>query len=151
MSWSSWSTTSLLTRSHSMLLISLSILRSLISECRRELGLFAASIVRCLDQSLTYALSPNLSGASGTSSTIGVDLELAVAAGTAFTAFATYATASTFGADDVALKTYLSVLDKFAALATFTPPSGAKLVTGTEKDGSGEKRNISDDFEIRNR
>lgn len=138
---------------YSMLLISLSILRSLISDCRRELGLFASSIVRCLDQSLSYALHPNSSGTSGTSSTVGVDLELAVATGTVFTAFATYATASTFGADDAALSTYLRVLDNFAAMATFTPGSAAiKIMPISEKNlRDGEKGNISDDFEVRNR
>lgn len=137
----------------SMLLISLSILRSLISECRRELGLFATSIVKCIDQSLSYALSPNISGASGTSSTVGVDLELAVAAGTAFTPFATYATASTFGADDAGLQTYLSALERFAEMATFVPtssvPRGVPLAEKNTHDG--EKGRASDDFEIRNR
>lgn len=136
-----------------MLLISLSILRSLISECRRELGLFATSIVKCIDQSLSYALSPNLSGASGTSSTVGPDLELAVAAGTAFTPFVTYATAPTFGADDAGWQTYLSVLDKFAEMATFLPSSPAsRAAPPTEKNGGeGEKARPADDFEIRNR
>ena len=136
-----------------MLLISLSILRSLISECRRELGLFATSIVKCIDQSLSYALSPNMSGASGTSSTVGVDLELAVAAGTAFTPLVTYATASTFGADDAGWQTYLSVLDKFAEMASFEPSeTAARTTPNTEKNGNGgEKARTTDDFEIRNR
>jgi hypothetical protein len=136
-----------------MLLISLSILRSLISECRRELGLFATSIVKCVDQSLSYALSPNISGASGTSSTVGVDLELAVAAGSAFTPFATYATASTFGADDAGLQTYLSVLERFAEMATFEPTSGVpRVAPSPEKSANGgEKGRASDDFEFRNR
>jgi hypothetical protein len=132
-----------------MLLISLAILRSLISECRRELGLFALSIVNCIDRSLEYALSPNSSGSSGTSSTVGVDLELAVAAGAAFTSFATYATSSTFGADDAALRTYLRVLERLAAMAVFQPrPSGAG---GIEQRRIDEKSRENGDYEFRNR
>ncbi|KAJ9125268.1 hypothetical protein QFC22_000223 [Naganishia vaughanmartiniae] len=135
-----------------MLLISLAILRSLISECRRELGLFALSIVNCIDRSLEYALSPNSSGSSGTSSTVGVDLELAVAAGAAFTSFTTYATSSTFGADDAALRTYLRVLERLAAMAVFQP-----RITGTvgldqkRTDRVDDKSTENGDFEFRNR
>ncbi|KAJ9108922.1 hypothetical protein QFC21_000243 [Naganishia friedmannii] len=135
-----------------MLLISLAILRSLISECRRELGLFALSIVNCIDRSLEYALSPNSAGSSGTSSTVGVDLELAVAAGAAFTSFTTYATSSTFGADDTALRTYLRVLERLAAMAVFQPRTAGAIGSDQRRDDRVDDKSIENgDFEFRNR
>jgi hypothetical protein len=54
-------------------LISLSILRSLLSECKQDIALFAPSVVKILRQALDLADKPS-------SPTRGVDLEIAVRA-----------------------------------------------------------------------
>ena len=54
----------------SSLLISLAILRSLLSECKRDVGLFASSAVKILEKALQVATKPIAGG--------GLDLEIAI-------------------------------------------------------------------------
>lgn len=124
-------------KSRAMLLISLAILRSLLTECKRDLQLFAPSALRIIETAMGVALRGGAlhSGRSGS-----VDLEVAVRAGSAFAAFATFADgASLMGAgadDDVGSSVYLRVLDQLAQLATSDNGSQAP----TEK-GDNELRN----------
>ena len=56
----------------SSFLISLAILRSLLSECKRDVGLFATSVVNILEKALELASKPIAGG--------GIDLEIAIRA-----------------------------------------------------------------------
>ena len=89
------------------LLISLAILRSLISECRRDLGLFSRSAIRIINLALDVRVYQKG----------GLDLEVVGRAASCFTAFTTYTDGAPVGVDDSLTSTYLGVLRKFATLA----------------------------------
>jgi hypothetical protein len=69
----------------SYLLISLSIARSLVIECKSDLSLISRSIIRIIDQSLQLALQPHSAGANTEERQFAfakdVDLEVAVRSG----------------------------------------------------------------------
>jgi hypothetical protein len=57
---------------YSSFMISLAILRSLLSECKRDVGLFATSVVNILERALGLASKPVAGG--------GLDLDIAIRA-----------------------------------------------------------------------
>lgn len=93
------------------LLISLAILRALISECRRDLALFSRSIVRIVNSALEVKVYQKGEP----------DLEVIGRAASCFIAYTTYAEGNSMGTDDAVGSTYLIVLRKFAVLATARP------------------------------
>jgi hypothetical protein len=115
---------------HRSLLISLSILRALISECRRDLSLFARYIIRIVSSALDVKVYQKGD----------LDLEVIGRAASCFIAFTTYAeNASAIGVDDTFAITYLTVLGKFAFLAT-TKSKGALVPDdNNEKEPSDQE------------
>ncbi len=91
-------------------MISLAILRSLISECRRDLGLFSRSIIRIINIALDVRVYQKGD----------YDLEVVGRAASCFTAFTTYTDGAAVGVDDSLTTAYLAVLRNFAALAVST-------------------------------
>ena len=91
----------------SSLLISLAILRALLTECRRDLALFARSTIRIVNTALDVKVYQKGE----------LDLEVVGRAAGCFTAFTTYTDGAAVGVDDSLTAAYLSVLRKFAALA----------------------------------
>jgi hypothetical protein len=140
----------------SSLLISLAILRSLLSECKRDVGLFASSVIKILEKALQVATKPVAGG--------GLDLEIAIRTVSVvchscvsvslfvqdkltaplhhqFTSFVTYADGGVFAADDSTLTSYLSVLRRLASLAVQPDTSTSAVL-----DEKGAR-----DHELRNR
>jgi hypothetical protein len=115
------------------LLISLAILRALISECRRDLGLFSRSIVRIIN--LTLDVKVYQKGQP--------DLEVIGRSASCFTAFTTYLDTSTSTLDDSFSSTYLTVLRKSAALATTTGTSGGLSEKGVDGEEVARMRLIA--------
>lgn len=115
------------------LLISLSILRALISECRRDLALFSRSIVRIVNHALEVKLYQKGE----------LDLEVIGRAASCFIAYVTYAEGASIGVDDAVTNTYIQVLRKFATLSTnrseATTANGG--TTTNEKTVDNEMRN----------
>ncbi|KAL7411997.1 hypothetical protein BDY24DRAFT_394206 [Mrakia frigida] len=105
-------------RSRASFLLTLYILKSLCTECRRDLALFSSSVIKCVD----YALDVKVTGEAGKQSE-GRDLEILARAGTVFSAFTTYTDGSQI--DDSVTSLYLRVLNKFADLATSVSPSSS--------------------------
>ncbi|KAF8974453.1 hypothetical protein BDZ97DRAFT_1647220 [Flammula alnicola] len=91
------------TRSRAALLISLSILRSLATECRRDIALLSPSLISSVDCTLT---------------SIPADLEVVARAASVFTAWTTYTNGHLIGADSYMTKDYLSILGRFASLSS---------------------------------
>ena len=89
------------------LLISLAILRALITECKRDLALFSRSIVRIVNFALEVKVYQKGDA----------DLEVVGRAASCFIAYTTYAQGLNM-IDDTVFNTYLTVLRKFALLAT---------------------------------
>ncbi|PPQ99057.1 hypothetical protein CVT24_003617 [Panaeolus cyanescens] len=89
-------------RSRASLLISLAILRSLATECRRDIVLLSPYLVSSVD----FVLS-----------SLSSDLEIVVRAASIFTAWATYTTGSLTNADHDMTSRYLSILKSFGALS----------------------------------
>lgn len=102
-----------LTISPSSLLISLRILHRLLTECKRDIGLFARQTMRMV----STALDVHVYGKNDT------DLEVASRATACFTAYATYTDGAAIGVDDALTEAYLAVLGKFANLSCYTPPT----------------------------
>lgn len=100
-----------LTCTNRALLISLRILHKLLTECKRDIGLFARQTLRII----SYALDVKVYQ-KGTP-----DLEVIARAASCFVAFATYTDGSAIGVDDSLTNSYLSVLRQFAGLATARP------------------------------
>ena len=92
------------------LLISLAILRALISECKRDLALFSRSIIRIISSALDVKVYQKGD----------VDLEIVGRAASCFTAFTTYTDGAAVGVDDSLTNAYLNALRKFAKLAVST-------------------------------
>ncbi|ODO06619.1 hypothetical protein I350_03976 [Cryptococcus amylolentus CBS 6273] len=90
------------------LLISLAILRALLTECKRDIALFARPALRIIDTCL---------GVKGYQQG-SLDLEVVGRATASFIAFTTYTDGSQIGADDALTKTYLTILRKYASMAT---------------------------------
>lgn len=137
------------TRSRISLLISLAILKSLVTECKRDIPLFASYILRIVENSMTLAIKGGgvIKGAKSAS----VDLEIAVRAGAAFTAFVTFADGNALGADDSILSTYISVLKQFSTLS-LNAETSSHLNDSSSGSGSGEaKQKDARDHETRNR
>ncbi|KAH9482387.1 Protein EFR3 [Psilocybe cubensis] len=89
-------------RSRASLLISLSIFRSLATECRRDIALLSPSLIGSVDYTLASLL---------------MDLEVTARAATVFTAWTTYTNGHLIGADSNMTKDYLSILKQFATLS----------------------------------
>ncbi|KNZ74798.1 Protein EFR3 [Termitomyces sp. J132] len=92
-------------RTRASLLISLSILRALATECRRDIALLSPSLVACVD--VTMEAVPT-------------DLEVAARAASVFTSWTTYTDGHLIGTDSTLTKDYLSALSRFAALSRST-------------------------------
>ncbi|WRT68287.1 uncharacterized protein IL334_005263 [Kwoniella shivajii] len=106
------------------LLISLAILRALLTECKRDISLFGKSALRSIKSSLNvkvYQKSDEL------------DLEVIGRSAAAFIAFTTFTDGSLIGIDENTTRIYLEILDIFSKMATFTS-------TPTEK-GDMEQQN----------
>lgn len=97
-----------LTRTNSALLISLRILHKLLTECKRDIGLFARQTLRIISAALDVKVYQK-----GTP-----DLEVIARAASCFVAFATYTDGAAIGVDDALTTSYLAVLRQFAGLAT---------------------------------
>ncbi|KAF7301808.1 Cellular morphogenesis-related protein [Mycena indigotica] len=89
-------------RTRASLLISLAILRSLATECRRDIALFSPSLIAAI--SATMAAVPK-------------DLEVMARAASVFTAWTTYTDGHLIGADSNMTREYINVLKRFAALS----------------------------------
>ncbi|PPQ83283.1 hypothetical protein CVT25_004022 [Psilocybe cyanescens] len=92
-------------RSRASLLISLSIFRSLATECRRDIALLSPPLIGSVDYTLSSILS---------------DLEVTARAASVFTAWTTYTNGHLIGADSYMTKDYLSILKQFASLSCST-------------------------------
>ncbi|KAF8812578.1 hypothetical protein BYT27DRAFT_7183025 [Phlegmacium glaucopus] len=89
-------------RSKASLLTSLSIFRSLATECGRDIDLLSPSLVGSVNATLTAIPS---------------DLEVLARAASVFTAWTTYTNGHLIGADSYMTKDYLSTLKQFASLS----------------------------------
>jgi hypothetical protein len=89
------------------LLISLAILRALMTECKRDLGLFARSALRCTHVALNVRVYQKGD----------LDLEVVGRAASCFTAFATFTDGGAIGVDDGLTSEYLAILQKFSTMA----------------------------------
>lgn len=89
-------------RMRASLLITLSILRSLALECKRDIALLSPSLVNSVEITLTTMTS---------------DLEVVVRAASVFTAWTTYTDGHPIGADSALTANYLSSLRIFASLS----------------------------------
>ncbi|KAK6910623.1 hypothetical protein I203_104655 [Kwoniella mangroviensis CBS 8507] len=92
------------------LLISLAILRALLTECKRDISLIGKSALKCINSALdviVYQRSNEL------------DLEVVGRASAAFIAFTTFTDGSLIGIDENVTRTYLDILQKFGRMATF--------------------------------
>jgi hypothetical protein len=94
------------------LLISLAILKALITECKRDLGLFARWAVRIINVSLDVKVYQKGD----------LDLEVIGRAASCFTSFATFTDGGAIGVDDGLTGEYLTVLRKFATMAVSGGP-----------------------------
>ncbi|WWD18958.1 hypothetical protein CI109_103415 [Kwoniella shandongensis] len=94
------------------LLISLAILRALLTECKRDIGLFGRWALRVIDRSLDVRVYQRG----------GLDLEVIGRAAAAFISFTTYTDGSAIGVDDPLTRTYLDILSKFGKMATHVDP-----------------------------
>ncbi|KAK4684800.1 protein EFR3, partial [Tremellales sp. Uapishka_1] len=95
------------------LLISLAVLKALISECKRDLGLFSRSIIRIIDSALSVKIYQKDE----------LDLEVAGRASSCFTAFTTFSDGAPVGVDDSLTVSYMNVLKKFSAMAVYSAMS----------------------------
>ncbi|WVW85749.1 hypothetical protein I302_107787 [Kwoniella bestiolae CBS 10118] len=91
------------------LLISLAILRALLTECKRDISLFGRSALRSINAALDVKVYQRDEP----------DLEVIGRASAAFIAFTTFTDGSLIGIDGNVTKTYLNILRKFAGMATF--------------------------------
>ncbi|KAK2466322.1 hypothetical protein APHAL10511_001964 [Amanita phalloides] len=89
-------------RARATLLVSLAVLRALAIECRRDLDLFSAPLMSCVDATL---------------STVPGDLEVVARAASVFTAWITYSNGHLIDVDETLTKDYISVLRRFADLS----------------------------------
>ncbi|KAF5388455.1 hypothetical protein D9615_000535 [Tricholomella constricta] len=89
-------------RTRASLLISLSIIRALATECRRDIALLSSSLVACID--VTLAEVPT-------------DLEVVARAASVFTAWTTYTDGHLIGTDSSLTNDYQSALRRFSQLS----------------------------------
>ncbi|KAG1815553.1 uncharacterized protein BJ212DRAFT_1357221 [Suillus subaureus] len=91
------------TRARASLLITLSVLRALAVECRRDISLLSPALVACLKVTLDSLSS---------------DLEVVARAASVFTAWCTFTDGHVIEADSNLARDYLAVLRRFAQLST---------------------------------
>ena len=118
------------TSDSSSLLISLSILKSLIQECKRDLNLFARSIIGIVHLSLDVKVYQRG----------GLDLEVVGRAASCFTAYTTFTDGTQASGDDPSAQAYLTVLRKLASMAVEqgqTEKPDAEQVSRTRLIGLG--------------
>ncbi|KAA1466315.1 hypothetical protein DENSPDRAFT_831122 [Dentipellis sp. KUC8613] len=89
-------------RSRASLLISLSIMRALATECRRDISLLTASLMASIENTLAY---------------LPTDLEVSAKVATLFTAWTTFTDGRLIGVDSQVTKDYMSILDRFAQMS----------------------------------
>ena len=106
-------------KSRASLLISLSIVRTLISECKRDLAVFSRSIVRIVNSSLDTKVYQKGNP----------DLEVIGRAASCFIAYTTYTDGVAVSTDDQTGSNYLSILKKFEAFSKATVQAGEKVDT----------------------
>lgn len=107
----------------SSLLISHAILRSLVTECRRDIALLSSSLIGSIDCTLNSVPS-DLEVVARAASVVGLRL-LSVYLGlirVQFTAWTTYTNGQLIGADSSLTKNYLSILIQFANLSAICLP-----------------------------
>ncbi|KAG2156199.1 hypothetical protein DEU56DRAFT_224351 [Suillus clintonianus] len=90
-------------RARASLLITLSVLRALAVECRRDISLLSPALVACLKVTLESLSS---------------DLEVVARAASVFTAWCTFTDGHVIGADSNLARDYLAVLRRFAQQST---------------------------------
>ncbi|KAF9476499.1 hypothetical protein BDN70DRAFT_882331 [Pholiota conissans] len=90
-------------RSRASLLISLSILRSLATECRRDIALLSPALISSVECALNL---------------VPTDLEVVARGASVFTAWTTYTNGHLIGADSSMTTQYLSILKRFASLSS---------------------------------
>ncbi|KAG1755543.1 hypothetical protein EDB19DRAFT_1891798 [Suillus lakei] len=90
-------------RARASLLITLSVLRALAVECRRDISLLSPALVACLKVTLDSLSS---------------DLEVVARAASVFTAWCTFTDGHVIGADSNLARDYLAVLRRFVQLST---------------------------------
>lgn len=114
---------------HSGLLISLVILYKLLTECKRDIGLFSRQSLRAISTALDVKVYQSNK----------TDLEAAARASNCFVAFAQGTDGSAIGVDDGLTSTYLEVLNKFAALSTFKAPTAPSSVAVNSEKGPDDE------------
>ncbi|CAK9782783.1 unnamed protein product [Cutaneotrichosporon oleaginosum] len=112
-------------KSRAALLISLVILHKLLTECKREIGLFARQALRAISAALDVKIYQ----------TNKVDLEAVSRASNCFVAFTQGTDGGLIGVDDGLTSAYLEVVGKFAAFAN-SGPSGTVHEKGDDEDQS---------------
>lgn len=105
------------------LLISLVILYKLLTECKRDIGLFSRPALRAISAALDVKVYQSNK----------TDLEAASRASNCFVAFAQGTDGSAIGVDDGLTSTYLEVLAKFSALSTFKAPAAPSSTAATSE------------------
>ncbi|WVR07413.1 hypothetical protein IAU60_004454 [Kwoniella sp. DSM 27419] len=95
-------------KSRASLLISLAILRALLTECKRDLPLFGRSALRVIRTSLDVRVYQRG----------GPDLEVIGRAAAAFIAFTTFTDGASIGIDEGMTKTYLDLVRRFGVMAS---------------------------------
>ncbi|TFY83940.1 hypothetical protein EWM64_g59 [Hericium alpestre] len=95
-------------RARASLLISLSIMRALATECRRDISLLTRSLLASIDTVLAG---------------LSTDLEVSAKVATLFTTFTTFTDGRLIGVDSHATKDYMSILDRFSQMSAITSKS----------------------------
>ncbi|WVQ99870.1 hypothetical protein IAU59_007013 [Kwoniella sp. CBS 9459] len=91
------------------LLISLAILRALLTECKRDIPLFGRSALKIISTCLDVKVYQRG----------GMDLEVIGRAAAAFIAFTTYTDGASIGVDEGMTRTYIDILRKFGNMAIY--------------------------------
>ncbi|WVF72663.1 hypothetical protein IAT40_007481 [Kwoniella sp. CBS 6097] len=105
------------------LLISLAILRALLTECKRDIPLFGRSALKIISTCLEVKVYQRG----------GMDLEVIGRAAAAFIAFTTYTDGASIGVDEGMTRTYLEILRKFGNMAVYKETSQSGSQTQSEK------------------
>ncbi|BEI81965.1 hypothetical protein CcaverHIS002_0211250 [Cutaneotrichosporon cavernicola] len=113
-------------KSRAALLISLVILYKLLTECKRDIGLFSRQALRAISAALDVKIYQ----------TNKVDLEAISRAGNCFVALTQGTDGGSIGVDDALTSAYLEVLAKFAAFSSSGPTGTVRNEKGDDEDQS---------------
>ncbi|OCF37807.1 protein EFR3 [Kwoniella heveanensis BCC8398] len=120
------------------LLISLAILRALLTECKRDIPLFGRSALKIISTCLDVKVYQRG----------GMDLEVIGRAAAAFIAFTTYTDGASIGVDEGMTRAYLEILRKFGNMAIFKETTQAQAPGGALSEKGNEAQ---EDVEYQNR